>query len=457
MNTYINRLGLLMLGGFMSLTNYSVGQTDPVRSGFSLPGGKEIYKPKEFSGQDWNSDTSRYSYKRMVCTENIAIFWEKGFGDNVVTPPDLEGHAMAVDLENLKRQLEKFYTFYRDSLQFVQPGSQSEKYRMMAMLQYSLEGTAYGGDYDQVVGAFWASPNRLQDPRLNAVAHELGHSFQLQLIADGDGVAWGGNGIFEMGAQWMLWHVNPHWIDDETYHWEAFKKATHKAFLHGENIYRSPYVLEYWSENHGLPFIGEMFREGKKGEDPVMTYQRLENLSQEQFNDKMFDAYQHLINFDFKRVYSVTRKWANSFPDFRKNMEDKGKGWLQVRKEQCPENYGFNAIRLKVPEAGSAVKVDFRGLTDAEDYELSHAAKAGWRYGFVAITEDGQAIRGDVCRDRNGKVVFKTPKDRKLNDLWLVIMGAPTEHWMNPGGRRGQKETDAQWPYQIRVSGSEVL
>ena len=215
MNTYINRLGLLMLGGFMSLTNYSVGQTESGHSVSSLPGGKEIYKPKEFSGQDWNSDTSRYSYKRMVCTENIAIFWEKGFGDNVTTPPDLEGRPMGVDLENLKRQLEKFYTFYRDSLQFVLPGSQSEKYRMMAMLQYSLEGTAYGGDYDQVVGAFWASPNRLQDPRLNAVAHELGHSFQLQLIADGDGVAWGGNGIFEMGTQWMLWHVNPHWIDDE--------------------------------------------------------------------------------------------------------------------------------------------------------------------------------------------------------------------------------------------------
>ena len=95
----------------------------------------------------------------------------------------------------------------------------------------------------------------------------------------------------------MLWQVNPHWIDDETYHWDAFKKNTHKAFLHTENIYRSPYILEYWSERQGLPFIGELFRQGKKGEDPVMTYKRMQNLSQEQFNDEMFDAYQHLINF----------------------------------------------------------------------------------------------------------------------------------------------------------------
>ena len=56
---------------------------------------------------------------------------------------------MAVDLENLKYQLERFYLFYRDSLKFVKPGSQSEKYRMMSMIQYSLEGTAYGGDYAQ--------------------------------------------------------------------------------------------------------------------------------------------------------------------------------------------------------------------------------------------------------------------------------------------------------------------
>lgn len=49
---------------------------------------------------------------------------------------------MAVVLENLKYQLERFYLFYRDSLKFVKPGSQSEKYRMMAMIQYSLEGTA---------------------------------------------------------------------------------------------------------------------------------------------------------------------------------------------------------------------------------------------------------------------------------------------------------------------------
>lgn len=139
---------------------------------------------------------------------------------------------MHVDLENLKTKLEYFYTYYRDKLNFVNEGSLSEKYRMMVMIQYSLEGTAYGGTYDNKIGAFWAAPNRLQDENLNTVAHELGHSFQLQMIADGsDGWSGGaGSGFYEMTSQWMLWQVNPNWMTEEQYHWDAFKQATHKAF-----------------------------------------------------------------------------------------------------------------------------------------------------------------------------------------------------------------------------------
>ena len=130
--------------GFGSWSAQAQGQSDH----FVLPPGKAIYQPKEFAGQDWYSDTSRYSYRRMSCTDNLAIFWEKGFGNDLAAPPDLEGHPMAVDLENLKYQLERFYLFYRDSLKFVKPGSQSEKYRMMAMIQYSLEGTEGGLDHE---------------------------------------------------------------------------------------------------------------------------------------------------------------------------------------------------------------------------------------------------------------------------------------------------------------------
>lgn len=416
-----------------------------------LPEGKAIYQPEEFAGQDWWSEDNDYSYRRMECTDNLAIFWQKGFGDNLANPPELEGKDMRVDLENLKERLEWFYRCFRDTLQFVKPGSESEKYRMMVMIMYSLEGTAYGGTYDDKIGAFWAAPNRLQDKKLNAAAHELGHSFQLQIIADKQGEAWGGSGFYEMTSQWMLWHVNPAWMTDENYHWQAFKKAMHKAFLHVENIYRAPYVLEYWGVKHGLPFIAEMYRQGKKGEDPVITYKRMTGMSQDAFNDEMLDIYLHLVNLDYDRVYAETRQWANGYEPFRNKMDEKG-GWWQVKKEVCPENYGFNIIGLKVPKPGAKVSVAFQGLPNAKGYDLQYPEKAGWRYGLVGITADGKSlISEELGKSSKGEIHFEAPSE-PLSYLWLVVMGAPTEHWMN-----GTTETDAQWPYKVKITGSDLL
>ena len=89
---------------------------------------------------------------------------------------------------------------------------------------------------------------------MNCLAHELGHSFQLQMPADSISDIWGGTGFLEMTSQWMLWQVNPNWVTDENYHFQAFRKLTHKAFLSIDNIYHSPYVLQYWTEKHGLDF-----------------------------------------------------------------------------------------------------------------------------------------------------------------------------------------------------------
>ena len=357
---------------------------------------------------------------------------------------------MKVDLSNLTEKLESFYHFFRDTLKFSKPGSKCDKYRMMVMLNYSLEGTAYGGDYDGEIGALWIAPNRVQDKKLNCIAHELGHSFQAQISCDGEVEAWGGCGFFEMTSQWMLWQVNPEWITDEKYHWDAFMKLTHKAYLHLENIYHSPYVLEYWGMKRGLPFIAELYRQGKQGEDPVITYKRMAGLDQKQFCDEMFDAYRHFINWDFPRVWKETRPYTNKFTTSLTTLSD---GWYGIAPANCPENYGFNAIPLALPEQGKKVKVEFCGEAGKEGYNAIHTDKADWRYGFVAITEDGKSIYGDVSDNSGKSIIFTAPKVNNLTHLWLVVMGAPTEHWMNPN----PEEKDAQWPYRIKVTGSKPL
>lgn len=406
---------------------------------------KEIYKPEEFADDNWDSEESNYSYHRMVETDNIVIFWEKGFGDDPGLAPFLDGNSMRVDIENLKDRLERFYLCFRDTLKFVKEGSLSEKYKMMCMVRYSLEGVAYGGSYDDKIGALWVTPNRLNDMKQNVLAHELGHSFQSQIIADGAGEAWGGCGFFEMASQWMLWYVNRDWMTDENYHWDAFKEKTHKAFLHLDNIYHSPYVLESWSEKHGLPFIAGMFRQGTADEDPIITYKRMTDMSWDEFADEMFGNYQQLVNLDYSNSYSYTRKWANSFAPFKNKMDVK-EDWYWVKPDYCPENYGFNVIKIEIPKQGSTVKVQFEGITNHKGYNIGDEVDAGWRYGFLGIKKDGSTVKSDICKDKKGTAEIVI--DDEFSELWFIVMGAPVEY---------RKDVEAQWPYKIKVTGTSIL
>ena len=409
---------------------------------------KTIYVPNDLQKMNLLCDSSTWSYARMTCTDNFAIMWQKGFGYDLSCPPSLEGKPMKVDIDNLKEKLESYYAFFRDSLQFTRKGSKAEKYRMMVMLNYSLEGTAYGGDYDGEIGALWLAPNRVQDKRLNCIAHELGHSFQSQIMCDGEGEAWGGCGFFEMTSQWMLWQVNPEWITDEKYHFDAFTKTSHKAYLHLENIYHSPYIIECWGEKHGKPFIAELYRQGKRGEDPVMTYKRLTGMTQAQFCNEMFCNVRRMVNLDFPRAWRETRPYVEKFST---KLRTTAAGWQRIEAANCPENYGFNVIKVDVPKAGATAKVKFRGLTDAEGYNIINKDAAGRRYGLVGIDSEGNAVYGDVCSAKKGTATLKTSKNRPLRSLYLVVMGAPARHWRNVDawGQEGETAKDAQWPYEI--------
>lgn len=402
---------------------------------------KEIYVPRDLQGMDLDSPESEWSYQRMDTTENFVIFWQKGFGQDLSCPPQLEGHDMSVDLDKLKEKLETFYAFYRDTLQFVKPGSKSERYRMMAMINYSLEGTAYGGDYDGVIGALWLAPNRIKDMRLNCIAHELGHSFQSQITCDGEGIAWGGCGFYEMTSQYMLWQCNPLWMDDENYHWQEYCRQTHKAFLHMANIYHTCHIEEYWGMLHGKPFIAELFREGRRGEDPVMTYKRLNAMTQEAFCDEMFHASCMTVNLDYPRVWDVTRRHAMQIVS---RMDTLDGAWLSPAKDNIPENYGYNVIRLPLPVASGRCCVSFEAL-DPIDVTPSQARARGFRYGFVAIDSEGHTHYGKTFSALKGKAAMTLPANTA--HLFFVVMAAPTSHWRNPEGP--QAAPDAKWPYRM--------
>jgi len=401
-----------------------------VVSGLSAQAQKKIFIPEDLRGMDLQADTSKWSFKRSIETDDIIFMWERGFGNDTSNPPQLEGKPMSFNLENLKNRVQSFYHFFRDTLEFSKPGSKCDKYKMMVMVMYSLDGTAYGGTYDNFIGALWVAPNRIQDEKMNCMAHELGHSFQLQIPADSVGDAWGGSGFFEMTSQWMLWQVNPNWLTDENYHFEAFKKLTHKAFLHLENIYHSPYVIQWWSDLHGKKTIAELYRQGKIGEDPAMTYKRMYRMTQSEFNDEMFRGYQHLVNFDFKHARKETRKYACTF-----DTECNGEKWLRPKDD--PEEYGFNAFMLDdiVNLKSKCFDLQLKG---------DHL-----RYGFVGVTTDDESIYSSV-----NATTFVTPKGKTLKHLYLIVMGAPEQHYHIPMPTEANPEPKAellQFPYQFRI------
>ena len=390
---------------------------------------KKLYIPKDLQGMNLKADTSKWSLNRSIETDDLIFMWERGFGNDVSNPPQLKGHDMSFNLLNLRDRIQTFYHFFRDTLGFVTPHYQSkaDHYKMMVMVNYSLDGTAYGGTYDNFIGALWVAPNRIQDTKMNCMAHELGHSFQAQIMADSIGQCWGGTGFFEMASQWMLWQVNPDWITDENYHFEAFKTLTHKAFLHMDNIYHSPYVLQWWSDLHGRQFIAELFRQGIIGEDPVMTYKRMNGLSQSAFCDEIFRGYQHLVNFDFTHAYKETRQYAATF---NTELETCSNGWL--RPKSLPEGYGFNAIKL-----------DDRVNLNSPIFHL-HLRGNQLRYGFVGITTNGESIYSDV------NATSFTSNGQPLKHLYLIIMGAPEHHAdvMTHGNTPEYK----QYPYEFQVT-----
>ena len=412
---------------------------------------KELYLPAKIGhvpeNNDFKNNESEYSFQRMVEGDNIAILWHKEYGDDPMANPD---EKKRFDVKKALVQCDRVIDYYINVLKMVRKGnSVSDQYKIVVIVFGGNDNTAYGGGEGKV-GMLWTPATRINKEPYGVLAHELGHTFQYLSRADNGSGPRGS--ISEMSAQYMLWQVYPEWMTFENYHLVDFMKQTHYAFLHPKNMYHSPYVLEYWSEKHGKEFFGNLSRETKDGEDPVMTYKRMNSLTQEQFNDEMFDASRKFITWDMKRIEGVAKQYANQH---RSALNDIGNGWYRIAESDCPQNYGYNGIKLKVPKAGTNVVLNFKGIAGAEGFSNIQSDKAGWRYGFIASLKDGRRVYGKVYKDPKGTATFKVPKNTEY--LWLVVSGAPTEHWpviMKRGSSPDTKEE--QWPYEVKLSGTTL-
>ncbi|WP_155960727.1 DUF6055 domain-containing protein [Flavobacterium daejeonense] len=414
---------------------------------------KELYIPSKVwmipEGNDYANPNSDYNFENMVTSDNVAILWHKDYGKDPMTNKDETERFNPVKMLS---ECERIYNVYVNELKLVESGhSLTDKYKILVYVFKGEEKAAFGGGEENKVGIFWTPAVRVNKEPYGVLAHELGHSFQYLSNADSGK---GPSGVIqEMSAQYMLWQVYSDWITFENYHLVDYLKGTHYGFLHPYNTYHSPFVIEYWSQKHGKEFYGKLMRNTEKGEDPVLTYKRLNQLSQDQFNDEMFDASRRFITWDLMRIDSVAKKYANTHYAKVNLLEN---GWYQVDSINCPQNYGYNGIKLRVPEFRTQVKLDFKGISGAKGFSNVKVENAAWHYGFVAQLKNGQRVYSKTFKKPNDKVSFKIPQNTEY--FWLVVMGAPKEHWQRPNRRDANqnKTPDEQWPYQFKLSGTTL-
>ncbi len=400
--------------------------------------GKEIYIPKEFSEMDFNDTLSRYCFQRMDTTPNIVYFWEKGFGSDINNAPDLEGENMKFDFEAMKAAAERFYIYYRDTLKFIEPGSNADKYRMMVMINYSKESTAYGGAYDNTIGAIWVTPSRLREQRFNCVAHELGHAFQAQIAADG--LTSAGGPIWEVTSQWMLFHVNPHWMTEENYHWKNYMNNTHIYPFSEKTMYCNAYFAEYWSEKHGLEIMSRIWRNNSDEHDPILLYQHQTGISQSAFNDECFDAALRFITYDLDRIRPHAKPYRNGHTGKLVKLDGNA---YKVPEESAPQYYGYNGIRLALPKPGTEVVLSLEG-------KLPENHSGEWNYALLPVKNDSVADYNPALRRKTaggkGEEIRYTVPAEGISHLWLVVNSAPDKH--------DASKVKTAWNYTVKLSGT---
>ena len=164
-------------------------------------------------------------------------------------------------------------------------------------------------------------------------------------------------------------------------------------------------------------------------------------MSQEQFNDEMFDAVRHLVNWDLSHARENMRPYANVWDT---PLSRTGR-WLAPATEATPEDYGFNFVRLDIPAPGATTTVRFEGLAKGKE--------AGWRYGLVAVDSEGKSTYSEMKSDRKGQLSYTVPADREIQHLWLVVMGAPAEHRQLPAlymlDENTTPEPNRTWSYRF--------
>ena len=417
--------------------------------------GRILWHPSTYSGNNYMDDNSRWSFSRSMESEHFVVFWEKGFGSDPT-----KAQTYRFNPKTVLQNAEKIWDTYVTQLGFLVPGrSTTDTYKIQLYVLYQSEWRADASGVDGKMGIGHMSAGAIGARGGHTVAHEIGHTFQYLVSADlgqqhgynygyGEGAS-GGNGWWESCANWQAYKVYPERQFTDGEYFEGHLPKCHLNLLHEDWRYENCFVQDYWCMKHGQDFIGRLWRESNKPEDPVETYKRLNKLSQDQLCDEFYEGFARMATWDIDGIRDRAR---HRIGQHQSHLTRTDEGAWRVDAAYCPQNYGYNIINLNAAAGGTVVKAHFKGIAGADGYRKINVDKAGWRYGFVAYTQDGQTVYGETARDKEGTATLTLPDG--CQRLFFVVMGAPTEHWRHPWDDNAQN--DEQWPYEVTFEGTDL-
>lgn len=460
-----------------------------------LPEGASVSR-FNFRTADLYDEKSNFCWQRSKQSENLIVFWEPGFGDDPSKCTKRVGNvSMKVDVDNLLEKMEAYYARYRDELKFVIPGySRTDTHKMIIFLFYTDVWIAYGGGVDNYIGTFWIGPSAC-NPVGQTVAHELGHSFQYQVAADvktdpdllyhSRGCGFGhnigqGNGFWEQCANYMAWQ-NLEYFKTWGCEIPVHQANAHKGFTHEWVRYQYFYLMSLWEELHGRDILARVWRFSNRGEDAIQAYQRITNTSQDKFNDEIWlsAAKEQTWSFTYDEINQYMRNMLDKLSKADRDKYYTNKTWLihnsaddyyrcypdtytkdqgtNVNYALSPQSYGYNAVHLKVPQAGTEITIDFEGLSSYPETEIAdynYSSTLGWRWGIVACTGDGgwTPVYSEMQSSDSGSLTFTVPEDTKR--LVFLVTGAPTSHRQKDWDE--DVSDDYHFPYRFKVTGTSV-
>ena len=463
---------------------------------------KTIYIPNEWRNP-WPADSLLYaeqdpdnkytwSKSRSVESENVIVFWDKGYGS---TLPSKAPTAYRVDEQDLLRKCEAFYDLEINRLGFVDPVSSNlAKYKVMVLLNHTTDWVCYGSGYDFEVSALWLGPSACK-PVGHSVAHEVGHSFHYMCFAEHsghrdsnvDGTGFHlpvGNGqtIWEQTAQWQANQSYPELMFDQSI--GVFRKSHNLAFTHEWHRYQSYWFLYYLCQHYGdVKTVAQVWNQPMNGaSDFNQALMKLKGLTPDDLYRLYYDYASRCATWDFDAAAPYRDRYIG---DLQYRCVQTAERTYQVALASVPEATGFNVIPLQVPAAGTRLTTHFTALPASSTTKLAPGDPAemmngetnfvatgrtgyirpaqpllrAFRLGYVALMQDGsrQYYHEDslYCKTNDevtADVAMTVPEG--VSRLWLIVVPAP-QRYVQHLWKESIANAD-QWPYRFALEGTDI-